>query len=320
MVCHRPFHKFEINRALQLYRKYKSFRTVASITGMSKSSVHRFVSMYGSVYTKKKSSPTYHKRTKEKLASLKHLLGDGKFFTVSEIQSMLPFKRVHNSNILRLLKILRYKYRKATPRMVCCSKEKLDNRTQEFIASISNVHVDNVISLDEVGFISKSYTQRGFFQSRAPEQLIYDAKREKLSCAMAITCRGILTYKTTRESINTSSFLSFFEDVLSKRPVHCNVIVMDNIAFHRSKKIAKLAASHNVRIIHTPPYSPQFNPIELLFASIKRRFKAYIHNNTSFGQAIENSIKESAHEDNTRRFVHCFVHEVKSIQCVSDGG
>lgn len=312
MVCYRPFHKYEIQRALQLYSKHRSYRAVASMTGMSKSSVHRFVQMHGIVYVPPKHTRKYQKRTKEKFAMLQNLLGDGKFFTVAEIQSMLPFKRVHNSNILRLLKLLRYKYRKATPRFVCCSKERLDSRTREFIETISNVTIDNVISIDEVGFLSKSYARRGFFKSRVPEQIIYDAKREKMSCAMAITCNGILTHKMTKESINSTSFFEFFCDVVSKRPKQCNVVVMDNIAFHRSRRITELASTHGIKIVYTPPYSPQFNPIELLFANVKRRFKSLLHKNTSFRLAIESSIKDSVHEDNHKKFVHCFIHEVES--------
>ena len=44
---------------------------------------------------------------------------------------------------------------------------------------------------------------------------------------------------------------------------------MDNAAIHHNKKLADNLSNGN-KIIYNAPYSPQYNPIEMLFSKIKR--------------------------------------------------
>ena len=217
-----------------------------------------------------------------------------------------------------MLKMLRYKSRKTLPRLVNCSQSRLHTKTQEFIEKISGVPLETIISIDEVGFLSKSYTRRGFFRTPIPQELIYNTKRQKMSCVMAITVDGVLSYDMTEPNINKNSFTSFFERMLQCKPDHCKVVVMDNISFHKSKEVYELATKYDVRIVHTPPYSPQFNPIELVFSMVKRKFKAMLIRN-SFQSSVENSIKECIQLPCNNKFHHCFISEIeKYINTRSD--
>ncbi len=45
-------------------------------------------------------------------------------------------------------------------------------------------------------------------------------------------------------------------------------VLMDNASIHK-----KLTLTNNINIIYTPPYSPEYNPIELCFSQIKRVYK-----------------------------------------------
>lgn len=45
---------------------------------------------------------------------------------------------------------------------------------------------------------------------------------------------------------------------------------MDNFSTHRSKKTVEFANSLNIDLIFLPPYSPDLNPIEFIWKSIKR--------------------------------------------------
>jgi transposase len=85
---------------------------------------------------------------------------------------------------------------------------------------------------------------------------------------MAVTTQGVLCYKTQIENFGKPAFIAFFANVLNCKPAHCNTIIMDNISFHHSREVKELAYRHGVQIVYPPPYSPEFNPIELVFARL----------------------------------------------------
>ena len=81
MVCFKKYHASDINKALYHYRIHKSFRMVESITGIGKSSIHRFYEKYKDIPAKEKYKKKikYQKETLKKLQSIKQFLGDGQF-------------------------------------------------------------------------------------------------------------------------------------------------------------------------------------------------------------------------------------------------
>ena len=51
------------------------------------------------------------------------------------------------------------------------------------------------------------------------------------------------------------------------------LFLLDNVSFHHSKAFINLANTRGWKILYTPPYSPQYNPIELIFSHVKRHFR-----------------------------------------------
>ena len=48
---------------------------------------------------------------------------------------------------------------------------------------------------------------------------------------------------------------------------------MDNASFHKKKEIFRIAKDAGHDVLFLPPYSPDFNPIEKVFAILKKRRK-----------------------------------------------
>ncbi|GGR23731.1 hypothetical protein GCM10008957_39510 [Deinococcus ruber] len=49
------------------------------------------------------------------------------------------------------------------------------------------------------------------------------------------------------------------------------VVVLDNAGIHRSKSVQAFVALHErLSLVYLPPYAPELNPIELVWAYIKR--------------------------------------------------
>ena len=53
------------------------------------------------------------------------------------------------------------------------------------------------------------------------------------------------------------------------------VIIMDNALFHRKPKLEQIARIYGLRIIWLPPYSPDLNRIEKLWANLKNWLKSF---------------------------------------------
>ena len=64
-----------------------------------------------------------------------------------------------------------------------------------------------------------------------------------------------------------------------------SVIRMDNASFHRKKVLRRFAEAAGCRIIFFPPYSPDLNPIEKVWANFKTFLKNHLLNYANISQA-----------------------------------
>jgi transposase len=62
---------------------------------------------------------------------------------------------------------------------------------------------------------------------------------------------------------------------------------MDNASFHKSQKIRDLIESVGCRLIFSPPYSPDLNPIEKFWANMKRWIKSKISKFRQLHKALQ---------------------------------
>jgi transposase len=53
-----------------------------------------------------------------------------------------------------------------------------------------------------------------------------------------------------------------------------DVVVLDNLAVHRQPEVQLAIAAVGARLRFLPPYSPDFNPIEMAFAKLKAFLRA----------------------------------------------
>ena len=52
------------------------------------------------------------------------------------------------------------------------------------------------------------------------------------------------------------------------------VVVLDNLSAHKRERARTAVEAAGARLLFLPPYSPDFNPIELAFAKVKERLRA----------------------------------------------
>lgn len=68
---------------------------------------------------------------------------------------------------------------------------------------------------------------------------------------------------------NSQNFQIFLDEFSKLRVDELKVIILDNGAFHKAKR---LVIPRNIILIFLPPYSPELNPAENMWAKFKRDF------------------------------------------------
>jgi transposase len=74
--------------------------------------------------------------------------------------------------------------------------------------------------------------------------------------------------------IDSPSFLAYVEQVLVPTLRPGEVVVMDNLAVHKQPEVRTAIEQAGAFLRFLPPYSPDFNPIELAFAKLKAFLRA----------------------------------------------
>jgi len=74
--------------------------------------------------------------------------------------------------------------------------------------------------------------------------------------------------------IDSPSFFAYVEQVLVPTLRPGDVVVLDNLAVHKHPEVRTAIEQAGAHLRFLPPYSPDFNPIELAFAKLKAFLRA----------------------------------------------
>ena len=70
-------------------------------------------------------------------------------------------------------------------------------------------------------------------------------------------------------AINGELFLAYVEQFLLPTLRKGDIVVMDNLSSHKVVGVKKAIESAGTRVLYLPPYSPDLNPIEMVFSKSK---------------------------------------------------
>lgn len=125
---------------------------------------------------------------------------------------------------------------------------------------------------------SYSNQSREYGRAHSTERVVDCApkgKKERSSLIAAVTSKGLAPEHCLihPDSVNKSAFLTYLSEVLLPNLAPESILVMDNWTVHHGADIAQLVEAHGSKVFYLPTYSPDFNPIEYLFAKIKALVK-----------------------------------------------
>lgn len=75
-------------------------------------------------------------------------------------------------------------------------------------------------------------------------------------------------------AVNGDVFRAFVEQVLAPELRPGDVVVMDNLSSHKGVRTREAIEARGARLEFLPPYSPDLNPIEMVFAKVKQLLRS----------------------------------------------
>lgn len=90
-----------------------------------------------------------------------------------------------------------------------------------------------------------------------------------LTLVAALRHDGIVAPCVFDGPINGRSFLAYVREILVPALRPGDIVVLDNLGSHKGSEVRQAIHAAGARLVFLPPYSPDLNPIEQVFAKLK---------------------------------------------------
>ena len=85
---------------------------------------------------------------------------------------------------------------------------------------------------------------------------------------------GLVAPMVLDGAMNGAAFLAYVGRVLAPALRPGDVVVLDNLSSHKVAGVREAVEARGASLLHLPPYSPDLNPIEQVFAKLKTLLRA----------------------------------------------
>lgn len=170
-------------------------------------------------------------------------------------------------------------------------------RAKRFLDAINEFeHKGKLAAIDECGFDQRCKPVYAYAPSGKQAILKYvpnTIDRKRVTMLMSIyrntgTKKQILSHTPC----NSESFASFLRSL--RYPKNTGII-LDNASIHKTQIVRDVARAKGYTLLFIPPYTPEVNPIELVFGSVKNAFYKlrYSPHFRDVASAVNTSLRES---------------------------
>jgi transposase len=101
-------------------------------------------------------------------------------------------------------------------------------------------------------------------------------------------------------------FAAFVREVLAPQLRPGDLVVMDNLSSHKTAQVRTLLAAAGATPLYLPAYSPDLNPIEMIFAKIKQLLRSLAcRTREALWQVMQAVLDQVSPTDARNCFRHC---------------
>ena len=141
---------------------------------------------------------------------------------------------------------------------------------QAFEAQQAQVCAEEVIAMDERGIVtgmSRAYGYAPRGQRAVSAELA--AKGTRLRVVGALTVDGFLGGLDVTGTVNGDVFEAFIEQVVLPHLRPGKLVLLANATCHQCEEIQTMSEATGARVLFLPRYSPEYNPIERCWSTLK---------------------------------------------------
>ena len=166
-------------------------------------------------------------------------------------------------------------------------RDKRKNRTE----NISDYDKEKLVFLDESG-VNTNMTRiygRALGGARSVDKAPLNTPLNT-TILSSIRINGETSYTTYSGGTTKDKFVEYLKNILIPALYDGDIIVMDNMRSHHVKEVSEIInnSEKHLTLLYLPPYSPDFNPIEMMWSKIKSVLRMIKIRNFSM---LQNAIK-----------------------------
>jgi transposase len=122
----------------------------------------------------------------------------------------------------------------------------------------------------------------------------------------ALGAAGMRCSTVVDGAVNADVFEAFVEQVLVADLRPGDVVVMDNLSSHKRIRTRQLIESAGATLLYLPPYSPDLNPIEMIFAKLKQLLRSLACRSTEMlWKGMQSVLDQVSASDAANCYRHC---------------
>jgi transposase len=121
----------------------------------------------------------------------------------------------------------------------------------------------------------------------------------------ALGLKGVRCSTLVDGGINADVFEAFVRQVLVPQLRTGDVVILDNLSSHKRAGTRELIEAAGAELVFLPPYSPDLNPIEMVFAKIKQLLRSL---SCRTADALWNTMQSVLDQVTPSDAANCFRH------------
>jgi transposase len=173
------------------------------------------------------------------------------------------------------------------------------------------IHAGRLIFIDETW--AKTNMVRQYGRARRGERVIDHSPHghwQTTTLIAALDVDGIRCSAVIDGPVNRDAFEAFVQQILVPVLRPGDVVVMDNLSSHKGAQVQLLIEQAAAHVRYLPPYSPDLNPIELVFSKMKQMLRSL---GSRTQEVLWHSMKSVIQAITPRDASNCFAHAGYSL-------